>query len=74
MKINFCKNRKPNKMKFSQIDIGTPCYYEWYTDDIRIKISKTEYFSFVSNTIREVKNIDEKGYIKVKAEINVYRG
>ena len=74
MKVVQGKDRKPDVVEFSDLKIGDVFYYQWQEDAMRIKISDTSYFSIKRNEVNDYGVISGKEYIKVKAELKIWRG
>jgi len=74
MKVKVGEKRKPDAVKFSDLEIGDVFYYQWSEGDFRIKISNDSYFSVTYNTCSNCRVTSEVEYIKVKAELTVWKG
>ena len=73
-KINYEKQRKTTTKTFKELEVDDYFYYEWDENDIRIKVSDESYYSFMHKKLLPYVLTVGYKYIKVKAEITVWRG
>ncbi len=73
MKIKFEKKRISLPVRFSDIEIGKTFVYEWSPDDVRVKVSYDQYFSFVTNKLVQCSETS-RSLFRVKADLIVFTG